>query len=370
MDTFPNHLAYDHDDPKADVYTELPLREANRGIVSNVLQIVNTGRSSHHLFSILPDSWPSFPLISFPTNGSYMVWPPWPQFADLPQEIRDRIVSHLRGCKDALRACALTHSSMTRAAQKELHHTINFNVGLYFYRRRDNEDKYSNSQVACHVRSISIKYLPLPSTNEVVWKVLRRLTRLEKVRIIYHDAFEWRPCTQSDKETLRKVFSSVKTIEIENGYHNRLKDFLSLLSGFQNMATLRLINLLYAEDDDDDDGDDEDGDGDGDAARCPDPLPGDGLRSLEIVHANRGTDHLTQNQYSELVQMWLIPLAKVVEPGLRFKWDDLGSDDVETFPRFMQALAPVLGSLEVSLSEGATAMGMSHSVVFSALSND
>lgn len=133
------------------------------------------------------------------------------------------------------------------------------------------------------------------------------------------------------------------------------------------MATLRLINLLYAEDDDDDDGDDEHEDEDGDAARCPDPLPGAGLRSLEIVHANRGTDHLTRNQYAELIQTWLVPLADVIEHGFRFKWDDIGSDDVETFPRFMQALAPVLSSLEVSLSEDAVAMGTSRCNVFGTL---
>lgn len=79
--------------------------------------------------------------MSSPPDGLCIVWPPWPQFADLPQEIRDRVVSHLRGCKEALRACALTHSSVTCAAQKELHHIISLNVGSLYYRRHSNEDK-------------------------------------------------------------------------------------------------------------------------------------------------------------------------------------------------------------------------------------
>lgn len=155
-----------------------------------------------------------------------------------------------------------------------------------------------------------------------------------------------------DGEIVRELFSSVKTITIGGGYHNRLKDFLSLLSAFPNMAILRLTNLLYNEDDDG-----------GGGAQFPKPLPGSGLRTLDIVHDNRGADHLTSSQYEELVQTWLVPLADVLEPGLRFRWDDLGSDDVETFPRFMQALAPVL----VSLSNGAVAMGTLYSIVVDAL---
>lgn len=81
------------------------------------------------------------------------------------------------------------------------------------------------------------------------------------------------------------------------------------------------------------------------------------LRHLDIrPDMNRPEDA----GFERLIQQWIIPLSRVVEPGFTFKWfDDAAEENSAIFSQFIRAFAPVLVSLKVNLSRNTSRIGMS-----------
>ena len=79
------------------------------------------------------------------------------------------------------------------------------------------------------------------------------------------------------------------------------------------------------------------------------------LHSLDIAY--HGVNRPGDQDFGVLIQKWLEPLARTVERGFEFMWYNTLEDDTHAFPPCVRALAPVLGSLKVTLPDSACHIG-------------
>lgn len=293
-----------------------------------------------------------FSTSATPNTHDMSYSPQKPQFMDLAQEIKNRIVEHLYGYTDDLCACALTHRCLTWAAQRELHNSLDFIWSLDGDEEDpiQDEDMYSNPMVAAFVRELSLCCVPHPEDEEVAWRVMARFTRLETLKLSsrnYEDS--WTYVTSEDRDVLRRTFPNVTTLDIEADYFCHVEDFLFFLSAFPKVTVLKISDVSF------------------DAHMSLHPkrypkqviegIPCPLLRSLDISY--HGLNRPMPKDFELIIQKWLHPLAGTAEEGVELTWYNTFDDDTHAFPPLVRALAPVLGSLKVTLPDSACQIGMS-----------
>lgn len=264
-----------------------------------------------------------------------------PRFLDLPQEIKSNIVEQLDRRRDLV-ACCFAHRSLTWSAQRMLHRAVRFDwtpgsKGPVI----KNRDVYAGPQIAGFVHKLSLSGLPAPKESRVTWAVLARLTNVKELILTMRnfDVDNWPCITPEDRDTFLKTFPNVETLKIDCDYFCHVEDFLFFLSAFPNVMTLSLHDVNFC--------------------ACM-SLSGEvfpkqtieGIPCSRLRHLDFCTtfDRPEDPKFEPLMQQWILPLSRVIEPGFTLKWfEDITEVNSIVFSLFLQAFAPVLGSLEVTL---------------------
>lgn len=237
------------------------------------------------------------------------------------------------------RACSLAHRSLTNAAQRELHRTVQFTWNENRVRRghsTKDETKYSTPDIAAFVRELRLNHLPSPRADKATWAIMARFTPLTTLSIYSRN--DWRYITREDRDTLHRTFPNVDTLALHSDYFYRAEDFLFFLTAFPNITALVLEDSLsffmpssvsatiYP------------------VLRVqgiPCPL----LRVLNITNVQDSNDIPDAGR---LLEQWIIPLSLIAEPGFKLIWYQDVFEEPTVFPQFVKALAPVLGSLKTT----------------------
>lgn len=273
---------------------------------------------------------------------------------ELPQEIKNHIVEQVEDADD-LEACSIAHRSLTWAAQRELHRHVTYRWIIHVHWPViTDRDTYSNPDVAAFVKELSLTTLPLPERDELAWTVLSRLTNVTVLNLsICFDDMNWLWITPANRTAILQTFPNVETLRIDNSNFCHTDDLLFLLTAFPKLTTLALRDVLFAL---------IDGGGVEEGMRMDHEdlrqeairsIPCSRLRRLEFTWTDPGLGtRPSDDRFEPLLEKWIVPLSKLVEPGFSLKWCEREQEvDPDVFSQIAETFGPVLSSLDLELTK-------------------
>lgn len=207
---------------------------------------------------------------------------------------------------------------------------------------------YSDPQIAALVRKLSLWSLPRPQVDPVAWTVLARFSRLTELGIYLLDTHDWPCITSGDRDALRRTFPNVTTLNLHLDYFGYVENFLFFLTAFPNVTTLELYDLGF-----------EPPTAVSAASSPVRPIEGIPCPRLQVLDVTYDVGLPEQADVERLLKQWIVPLTQIVAADFKLIWFQSTLDEPTLCPQFIEALAPVLTSLDVTFPGNTFRTGMS-----------